>query len=104
MAWLPEELLTKTLDTPKMWAQHVKQFLVLISGIETKSQEEMDRGARENFIMAEFSRWVEILEAKYPGGSPPMVKVHHGDAETAGRWSIPFPEFSGGVASFPPGL
>ena len=66
MAWLPEQLMTKTLRNEKMWAQHVKHFLVLISGIETKSQEQMDRGGRENFIMEEFSTWMEILNQKYP--------------------------------------
>ena len=44
--------MTKTLTNPKVWAQLVKQFLVLISGIETKSQEDMDKGGRENFIMS----------------------------------------------------
>ena len=66
MAWLPEKLLTKTLKNEKMWAQHVKQFLVLVSGIETKSQEQMDKGGRESFMMDEFQTWVDIINQKYP--------------------------------------
>ena len=66
MAWLPEQLMTKSLDNERMWAQHVKQFLVLISGIETKSQEEMDKGSREHFIMTEYTTWLEILQQKFP--------------------------------------
>ena len=66
MAWLPEQLMMKTLTNVKMWAQHVKQFLVLICGIETKSQEDMDKGGREHFITSEYNRWVEILAAKFP--------------------------------------
>ena len=66
MAWLPDKLMTKTLTNPKVWAQLVKQFLVLISGIETKSQEDMDKGGRENFIMSEYNRWVDIMSQKFP--------------------------------------
>ena len=66
MVWLPEQLMTKTLKSAKMWVQHVKQFLVLISGIETKSQDQMDKGGRENFIMEEYSTWQEILVQKFP--------------------------------------
>ena len=68
MAWIPERLMTKTLGNgkDKMWAQHIKQFLMLRCGIETKSQEEMDKGGREIFIMNEYNRWVEILISKYP--------------------------------------
>ena len=68
MAWIPERLMTKTLKCgkDKMWAQHIKQFLMLRCGIETKSQEEMDKGGREIFIMNEYNRWVEILISKYP--------------------------------------
>ena len=50
MVWLPEQLMTKTLTNVKMWAQHVKQFLVLMHDIETKSQEDMDKGGREHFL------------------------------------------------------
>ena len=66
MSWLPEQLMTKTLKHEKMWAQNVKQFLVLISGIETKMQEQMDRSGRERFMMEEYSTWQEILVQKYP--------------------------------------
>ena len=66
MAWLPDKLMTKTLTNERMWAQHVKQFLILICGIETKSQEDMDKGGREHFIMSEYNRWVDILSQKFP--------------------------------------
>ena len=66
MAWLPEQLMTKSLKNEKMWSQHVKQFLILTCGIETKSQEELDKGGRENFMMEEYSRWVDILSQKFP--------------------------------------
>ena len=66
MAWLPEQLMTKTLKNERMWSQHVKQILILICGIETKSQEELDKGGRESFIMAEYCRWVNILSQKFP--------------------------------------
>ena len=56
MAWLPEQLMTKTLTNVKMWAQHVKQFLMLICGIGTKSQEDMNKGGREHFITSEYNR------------------------------------------------
>ena len=66
MAWLPEQLMTKTLSNAKMWAQHVKQLLVLTCGVETKSQEDMDKGGHKHFIMSECNRWVEILGSKFP--------------------------------------
>ena len=66
MAWLPDKLMTKTLSNHTAWAQIVKQFLILISGIETKSQEDMDKGGRENFVMSEYNRWVDILRQKFP--------------------------------------
>ena len=66
MAWIPEQLMSKSLNNEKMWAQHIKQFIALTTGIETKSQEEMDKGTRECHIFNEYSRWIEILNAKYP--------------------------------------
>ena len=66
MAWIPQQLMTKSLKNPTGWAQIIKQFIVLVAGIETKSQEEMDKGCRENHVMIEYSRWVEIMNAKYP--------------------------------------
>ena len=37
-----------------------------MSGIETKSQDEMDKGSREHHIMQEYGRWVEIMQEKFP--------------------------------------
>ena len=61
MAWIPMQLMGLNLKNNIGWAQVVKQFIVLVSGIETKSQDEMDKGARENHILSEYSRWVEIM-------------------------------------------
>ena len=72
MTRFPEQLLTKTLNHEKMWVQHMKQFLVLTSDIETKLQEQMDKGGRENFTMEEYITCNEILILqKYPD-----VSVH----------------------------
>ena len=50
MTWFPDKLMTKTLTNPKMWAQHVKQFLVLTCDIETKSQGDMHgQGGKRTF-------------------------------------------------------
>ena len=56
MTWIPIQLMGLNLKNNIGWAQVVKQFIVLVSGIETKSQDEMDKGARKNHIMSEFSR------------------------------------------------
>jgi hypothetical protein len=83
MAWLPEQLMTKTLNNPKMWAQHIKQFVLMTSGIETKSQGEMDKGGRQNYIMTEYSRWLEILMAKFPDAAVhPWLKFTTGTRTT----------------------
>ena len=83
MAWLPEQLMTKTLNNSKMWAQHIKQFVLMTSGIETKSQGEMDKGGRENYIMTEYSRWLEILMAKFPDAAVhPWLKFTTGTRTT----------------------
>ena len=83
MAWLPEQLMTKTLNNSKMWAQHIKQFVLMTSGIETKSQGEMDKGGRENYIMTEYSRWLEILMAKFPDATVhPWLKFTTGTRTT----------------------
>lgn len=39
---------------------------MMIAGIETKSQEEMNKGQREDFVYSEYMNWVEIVAAKYP--------------------------------------
>ena len=74
--------MTKTLKHEKMGAQNVKQFLVLISGIETKMQEQMDRSGRERFMMEEYSTWQEILvQAKVPRrGGASVVIFYDGNA------------------------
>ena len=48
MACIPMQLMGLNLKNNIGWAQVVKQFIVLVSGIETKSQDEMDKGARES--------------------------------------------------------
>ena len=50
----------------KMWAQHIKQFVLMTSGIETKSQGEMDKGDRENYIMSKYYSSMKILMTKFP--------------------------------------
>ena len=65
MAWIPMQLMGLNLKNNIGWAQVVKQFIVLVSGIETKSQDEMDKGARENHILSEYSRWVQIMHEKF---------------------------------------
>ena len=75
--------MTKTLNNPKIWAQHIKQFVLMTSGIETKSQGEMDKGGRENYIMTEYSRWLEILMAKFPDAAVhPWLKFTTGTRTT----------------------
>ena len=56
MVCIPEQLMMKTLTNVKMWAQHVKQFLMLMCDVETKSQEDMNRGGHEHYMMFECSR------------------------------------------------
>ena len=41
----------------------------MVSGIETKSQDEMTKGQREDSIFSEYMNWVEILEAKFPNAA-----------------------------------
>ena len=66
MAWIPRQLMSKTLRNNIGWAQVIKQFITMVSGIDTKMQEEMDKGGREHHIMTEYSRWVQIMNEKFP--------------------------------------
>ena len=107
MSWLPEQLMTKTLKHEKMRAQNVKQFLVLICGIETKmqEQEQMDRSGRERFMMEEYSTWQEILvQAKAPRrGGASVVIFYDGNAQQEDKWRLPFSKLSGRSPGIPPG-
>ena len=101
MAWLPDKLMTKTLTNPKMWAQHVKQFLFMICGIETKSQGEMDKGGREHFVMAEYTRWLEILTAKFPDAAVhPWLKFTTGTRSKKVDGAYLFRNFQEGLRVF----
>ena len=101
MAWIPEQLLTKTLNNERMWSQHLKQFLLLRAGIETKSQEEMDKGARENYIMTEYNRWVEILRNKYPDAAVhPWIKFTTGTRTTQINGKYLYRNFQEGLRVF----
>ena len=60
------QLMSKTLRNNVGWAQVIKQFITMVSGIDTKMQEEMDKGGREHHIMTEYSRWVQIMNEKFP--------------------------------------
>ena len=89
MAWIPQQLMTKELSHEKMWAQHIKQFIALTAGIETKSQEEMDKGTRESHILQEFSRWIEIINEKFPRAAVlPWLSFTTGTRSTRinGKW------------------
>ena len=65
MEWLPSHLTSEDLGHADSWAQHVKQMIMMGAGIETKRQEEMDKGSREAFIMDEYNRWCEVVERTY---------------------------------------
>ena len=69
MTWIPIpipiQLMGLNLKNNIGWAQVVKQFIVLVSGIETKSQDDVDKGARENHVVSEYSRWVQIINEKF---------------------------------------
>ena len=69
MEWLPSHLLHHNLANCSAWSQHVKQSIMMIAGIETKSQDEMNKGQREDCIYSEYMNWVEILAAKHPRAS-----------------------------------
>ena len=66
MEWMPEHLMDVKLKNSSMWSQHVKQLIMLTAGIETKSQEEMNKGQREDFILSEYNNWCDILGQKHP--------------------------------------
>ena len=66
MAWLPPHLMAENLRNHASWAQHVKQLIMVTAGIETKRQEEMNKGARQDFMLLEYTNWCEILAAKFP--------------------------------------
>ena len=66
MAWLPMQLMIRTLKNDAGWAQIIKQFITIVAEIETKSQDEMDKGsARENYIMSKCNRWVQMIHEKF---------------------------------------
>ena len=66
MEWLPTHLMHHSLPNCASLSQHVKQAIMIIAGIETKSQEEMNKGQREDFAYSEYMNWVEIVASKYP--------------------------------------
>ena len=66
MEWMPEHLMDVKLKNSSMWSQHVKQLIMLTAGIETKSQEEMNKGQRQDFILSEYNNWCDILGQKHP--------------------------------------
>ena len=53
MKWLPEALMVEGLKNYPCWAQHVKQVIMLTAGIETKRQQSMNKGEREDFMLTE---------------------------------------------------
>ena len=69
MKWLPESLLVEGLKNYPCWAQHVKQVIMLTAGIETKRQQSMRKGEREDFMLSEYLCWVDIVQQKFPNAA-----------------------------------
>jgi hypothetical protein len=69
MAWLPTQLMSETLGNAATWGQVVKQFVLMRCGVETKRQQEMTKGQREDFIMDEYANWVGLVKKKHPNAA-----------------------------------
>ena len=66
MEWLPLPLMSDIKSNAGMWAQHVKQVIMLTAGIETKMQEDMNKGQREDFMRQEYNNWIGRIVTKFP--------------------------------------
>ena len=101
MAWLPLQLMTRTLKNETGWAQIIKQFITIVAGIETKSQDEMDKGSRENHIMSEYNRWVQIINEKFSEAAVlPWLNFTTGTRNTKVTGKYLYRMFSDGLRVF----
>jgi len=66
MEWLPLPLMSDIKSNAGMWAQHVKQVIMLTAGIETKMQEDMNKGQREDFMSQEYNNWIGRIVENFP--------------------------------------
>ena len=61
--------MTETLRNCVAWAQHVKQMIMLTTGIETKRQKDMNKGELQHFMYEEYKNWIDICEQKFPNAA-----------------------------------
>ena len=61
--------MTETLRNCVAWAQHVKQMIMLTTGIETKRQKDMNKGELQHFMHEEYKNWIDICEQKFPNAA-----------------------------------
>ena len=66
MEWLSKYLLGEYTSNAAAVAQKCKNFLIMTSGIDTKSQEDMTKPEREDYIVTEYKRWVKHVKKKFP--------------------------------------
>ena len=101
MEWFPKYLLSECMKEASSWAQHVKQFIILISGIETKSQDQMNKSERCDFMLTEFEKWTAFLANKHPDAAVlPFLKYTTGNKTTFVDGKHLYRNFSDGLRVF----
>ena len=101
MEWMPKHLMSEFMKEAASWAQHVKQFIILISGIETKRQDQMNKSERCDFVLAEFEKWTDFLGQKYPDAAVlPFLSYTTGNKTTRVDGKHLYRNFSEGLRVF----
>ena len=101
MEWLPKHLLSTDMKDATSWAQHVKQFIILTAGIETKRQDQMNKKSRCDFVLAEYEKWTDFIEQKYPDAAVlPFLNFTTGNQTTRVDGKHLYRNFSEGLRVF----
>ena len=68
LAWLPKHLLIEKLKNngSTTWSQHIKQMMLLKSGVQAKQSKGLNKIQREELILANYMNWHLLLKEKHP--------------------------------------